>query len=107
AHETPRPRPPPLFPYTTLFRSVFTLARTWLPKVRPLTRRQAALVATERALRAMGIATLQQLRRYYALGYFVTADALRHLERSGEIGRAHVEGLSGDHFVAGGPEGDG
>ena len=88
-------------------RRVFTLARTWLPKVRPLTRRQAALVATERALRAMGIATLQQLRRYYALGYFVTADALRHLERSGAARRITVEGLSGDHFVAGGPEGDG
>src|SRR5439155_1258157 len=64
-------------------RRVFTLASTWLPTVRPLSRRLAARLATERALRAMGVATYQQLRRYYGLGYYVTPDALRDLERTG------------------------
>jgi uncharacterized protein len=88
-------------------RRVFTLARTWLPKARPLGRREAARLATERALRAMGVATHQQLRRYYILGYYVTLDALQGLERTGVARRVMVEGLAGEHFVAGPAAGDG
>lgn len=88
-------------------RRFFTLASSWLPRVRPLAPRVAARLATERALRAMGIATYQQLRRYYALGYFVTSDALRHLERTGAARRVAVDGMPGDHYVAGDPEGEG
>ena len=88
-------------------RRVFTLASTWLPTVRPLSRRLAARLATERALRAMGVATYQQLRRYYGLGYYVTPDALRDLERTGVARRVTVEGLEGEHFATGPVAGDG
>jgi len=88
-------------------RRVFTLASTWLPTVRPLGRRQAARLATERALGAMGVATYQQLRHYYGLGYYVTLDALGDLERAGVARRVTVEGLPGEHFVAGTAAGDG
>ena len=88
-------------------RRVFTLASTWLPTVRPLSRRLAARLATERALRAMGVATYQQLRRYYGLGYYVTPDALRDLERTGVARRVTVEGLEGEHFATGPAAGDG
>jgi uncharacterized protein len=86
-------------------RRVFTLASSWLPKARPQTARQAALAATERVLRAMGVATLPELRRYYALGPLVSADALRHLERRGVARRVSVDGLAGERFVAADPEG--
>jgi len=88
-------------------RRVFTLASTWLPTVRPLSRRLAARLATERALRAMGVATYRQLRRYYGLGYYVTPDALRDLERTGVARRVTVEGLEGEHFATGPVAGDG
>ena len=80
-------------------RRFFTLSSSWLPRVRPLASAGAARLATDRALRAIGIATYPQLRRYYALGFFVTADALKYLERSGVARRVAVDGVPGDHFV--------
>jgi len=83
-------------------RRVFTLTSSWLPKVRPLAPWAAARLGTERALRAMGIATYQELRRYRALNYFVTREALMRLERDGVARRATVEGLAGDRFTVAG-----
>jgi uncharacterized protein YcaQ len=80
-------------------RRFFTLAKDWFPKVKPLSSVVAARHATERALAATGVATFQELRRVYALGRFVTAEALARLERDGFARRVEVAGLRGPHFA--------
>jgi uncharacterized protein len=80
-------------------RRFFTLARDWFPKVKPLSPTVAARHATERALAATGVATLQELRRVYALGRFVTAEALARLERDGVARQVDIAGLRGPHFA--------
>jgi len=64
-------------------RRFFTLAKDWFPEFAPMSPTLAARSATERALAATGVATFQELRRVYALGRFVTQDALTRLEREG------------------------
>jgi uncharacterized protein YcaQ len=80
-------------------RRFFTLAKDWFPKVKPLSPTAAARHATERALAATGVATFQELRRVYALGRFVTTEALARLERDGVARRVEVEGLRGPRFT--------
>ncbi len=80
-------------------RRFFTLAKAWFPVVKPLSPTAAARVATERALAATGVATLQELRRVYALGRFVTAEALAAAERDGTASRVEVAGLRGPHIA--------
>ena len=80
-------------------RRFFTLAKDWFPAVKPLSPTVAARHATERALAATGIATFQELRRVYALGRFVTKEALARLERDGVALRVEVAGLRGPHFA--------
>ncbi|HEV8534116.1 MAG TPA: crosslink repair DNA glycosylase YcaQ family protein [Candidatus Limnocylindria bacterium] len=78
---------------------MWTLADRWLPSVRPMAAKDAALAGTERALRSLGVATFKQLRFAYALGWFVTREALDRLEREGTAARVEVEGLPGPHFA--------
>ena len=78
---------------------VWTLRENWLPAVRPLARGAAARHATERALRALGVGTLKELRYTYAFGWFVTADALASLERDGVATRLEVDGFRESHFA--------
>ena len=78
---------------------MWTLARTWLPPVRPMAATAAARIATEHALRALGVATFKELRTAHALGWFVTPDALEALQRDGIATQVHVEGLRGPHFA--------
>jgi hypothetical protein len=80
-------------------RRFFTLAKNWFPPTKPLSPTAAARVATERALAATGVASYQELRRVYAFGRFVTADALAALEREGAASRVEVAGLRGPRFV--------
>ena len=83
-------------------RRFFTLAKGWFPEVKPLSRTVASRYATERALAATGVATFQELRRVYAFGRFVTADALGRLQREGLARRVEIEGLRGPHFALSG-----
>jgi uncharacterized protein len=83
-------------------RRLFTLAKGWFPEVKPLSPTVAARHATERALAAAGVATFQELRRVYALGRFVTAEALTRLERDGVARRVEIAGLRGPHFALSG-----
>jgi uncharacterized protein YcaQ len=78
---------------------MWTLSRTWLKAVRPMAARAAARLATERALGALGVATFKELVNAYALGVFVTPEALESLERDGTATRVEVEGLRGPHFA--------
>ena len=80
-------------------RRFFTLAKGWFPPVKPLNPTVAARTATERALAATGVATFQELRRVYALGRFVTTDALARLERDGVARRVDLAGLRGPYFT--------
>ena len=80
-------------------KKMWTLAKGWLPSVRPLTPKAAARVATERALGALGVATLRDLRLAYALGWYVTADALAGLERDGIASRITIEGFRDQYFA--------
>jgi uncharacterized protein YcaQ len=80
-------------------RRFFTLAKGWFPQVKPLSPTAAARAATERALAATGVATFQELRRVYALGRFVTTEALARLEREGVARRIEISGLRGPHFA--------
>lgn len=79
-------------------RRLFTLARGWFPRVKPLSPTTAARLATERALAATGVATFQELRRVYAFGRFVTTDALARLARDGVARRFEIAGLRGPYF---------
>jgi uncharacterized protein len=80
-------------------RRLFTLAKGWFPEVKPLSPTAAARVATERALAATGVATFQELRRVYALGRYVTPEALARLERDGVARRTEISGLRGPYFA--------
>jgi uncharacterized protein YcaQ len=80
-------------------KKMWTLAKGWLPNVRPMTPKAAARAATERALGALGVATLRDLRLAYALGWFVTKDALAALERDGIASRVSIEGFRDQYFV--------
>jgi uncharacterized protein YcaQ len=80
-------------------RRLFTLAREWFPPVRPLAPSAAAREATQRALAATGIATFQELRRVYAFGRFVTADALARLERDGAVRQVRVGDLAATYYT--------
>jgi uncharacterized protein YcaQ len=78
---------------------VWVLTDQWLPRVRPLTMKQAARHAAMRALAALGVATLKQLRSAYALGWFVTPEAVASLEKDGTFARLQIEGLREPHYV--------
>ncbi|HEY8786060.1 MAG TPA: crosslink repair DNA glycosylase YcaQ family protein [Candidatus Limnocylindria bacterium] len=80
-------------------KKMWTLAKGWLPSVRPMTPKAAARAATERALGALGVATLRDLRLAYALGWYVTADALGGLERDGIASRVSIEGFRDQYFA--------
>jgi hypothetical protein len=80
-------------------RRFFTLAKGWFPAVTPLGPTAAARAATERALAATGVATFQELRRVYALGRFVTREALARLERDGVARQVEIAGLRGPYFA--------
>ena len=69
------------------------LADGWLPKVTPLAPTARAREATLRSLRANGLATTRQLRRYYAFNRHISAESIARLERDGDILRVEVEGL--------------
>lgn len=73
---------------------LWALADGWLPKTAPLSGRALAREATTRALRALGVATLRQLRWHHAFGAQVSQAALDALEREGAVAR--VEIVDGD-----------
>ena len=77
----------------------FTLAKNWFPPVKPLSPTAAARLATERALAATGVATLQELSRVYAFGRFVTKEALARLVREGVARQVEISGLRGPYFA--------
>jgi len=80
-------------------KKMWTLTKSWLPRVRPMTAKAASRGATERALGALGVATLRDLQLYYALNRHVNEEALAALEREGIATRLTVEGLRGPHFA--------
>jgi uncharacterized protein YcaQ len=80
-------------------KKMWTLAKGWLPNARPMAPKAAARAATERALGALGIATLRDLRLAYGLGWYVTADALAGLERDGTACRISIEGFRDQYFA--------
>jgi len=80
-------------------KKMWTLTKGWLPKVRPMATKAAARAATERALGALGVATLRDLQLYYALHWYVTADALAALERDGIASGVSIEGFRGPYFA--------
>jgi hypothetical protein len=80
-------------------RRFFTLTKDWFPLVKPLALGAASRLATERALAATGVGTFQELRRVYALGRFVTAEALAALERNGIASRVEIADLRGPYFA--------
>jgi uncharacterized protein len=80
-------------------KKMWTLAKGWLPTVRPMTAKAAARAATQRALGALGVATLRDLRLYYALHWYVSADALAALELDGIATRVSVEGFREPYFA--------
>ena len=71
-------------------RKLWALAQGWLPKVLPLSRSALEREATLRALRAMGVATLKQLRWHYAFARHVTQQALDALVREGAAVRVEI-----------------
>jgi uncharacterized protein YcaQ len=77
----------------------FTLAKNWFPPVKPLSPTAAARLATERALAATGVATLQELGHVYAFGRFVTKAALERLVREGVAREVEISGLRGPYFA--------
>jgi len=80
-------------------KKMWTLTKSWLPRVRPMAAKAASRGATERALGALGVATLRDLQLYYALNRHVNEEALAALEREGIATRVTVEGLRGPYFA--------
>jgi uncharacterized protein YcaQ len=78
---------------------MWVLTDQWLPAVRALPKKEAARRATVRALDALGVATLRQLQLAYAMGWFVTPEAVASLEKDGTFKRVAVEGLAAPHFI--------
>ncbi|MDZ4768854.1 MAG: crosslink repair DNA glycosylase YcaQ family protein [Chloroflexota bacterium] len=59
--------------------------------------RRAAL----KAIRALGVATANQIKKHYIRGRYPTlATALAELEREGQIARLKIDGLPGDWLIA-------
>jgi len=81
---------------------VWVLTERWLPPVRALPPKRAARDAATRALTALGVATVKQLRYAYAFGWFVTPEVVASLEKDGTFARVQVEGLRDPHFVLAG-----
>ena len=81
---------------------VWVLTEQWLPPVRALPPKQAARHAATRALAALGVATVKQLRYAYAFGWFVTPEVVASLEKDGTFARVQVEGLREPHYVLAG-----
>jgi len=77
----------------------WTIARSWLPHTRMLSATESERYATERAVRAFGIATLRDLRSHYAYWRFVTPGALDWLERHGRLAHVQVEGSREPWYV--------
>jgi uncharacterized protein YcaQ len=71
-------------------RKLWTLAQGWLPKAVPLPGPALEREATQRALRATGVATLKQLRWHYAFSRHVTQHALDALVREGAAVRVEI-----------------
>ena len=80
-------------------KKMWTLTKSWLPSVRPMAAKAASRAATERALGALGVATLRDLQLYYALNWHVNEQALAALEREGSATRLTIEGLRGTYFA--------
>jgi uncharacterized protein len=72
-----------------------------IPTVTPLAPTIRAREATLRALQAMGLATMKQLRGYYAFNRHITPAAVASLEREGRVVRVEVEGVPGTYFSTG------
>jgi len=81
---------------------VWVLTERWLPPVRALPQKRAARDAATRALTALGVATVKELRYAYAFGWFVTPEVVASLEKDGTFARVQVEGLRDPHFVLAG-----
>lgn len=76
---------------------VWALAEGWLPAAERPAPTELERRATERAVRSMGLATLQQLRRHYAYSRHVTPRALAGLEREGRVVRVCVDPVGASH----------
>ena len=76
------------------------LADGWLPKVTALAPAARAREATLRSLRANGLATLKQLRTYYAFNRHISAESVARLERDGDIVRVEIEGRRDAFYAA-------
>ena len=72
---------------------LFGIARGWYPRTRPLVGDALSRESTRRAIRALGVGTLKQLRSQYAFGRHVTQRAVDALERAGEIVRVEIDGV--------------
>jgi hypothetical protein len=75
---------------------LWAIADGWLDPAERIGDLEVEKRATERAIRALGVATVKQLKWHYAFSRHVTARALAALEREGRIVRVHVD-----------PDGDG
>ena len=78
---------------------LWVLTEQWLPAVRAMPKKEAARLATIRALDALGVATLRQLQLAYAMGWFVTAETVASLEKDGTFKRVQVEGQRAPYFM--------
>jgi uncharacterized protein len=85
-------------------RKLWGLAQGWLPKAVPLSGPALEREATLRALRAMGVATLKQLRWHYAFARHVTQQALDALVREGAAVRVEIADAAwkGPHYAPAG-----
>jgi uncharacterized protein len=70
-----------------------------LPRVRPLAPTIRARAATLRTLDAMGLATMKQLRAYYAFKRDITPAAVASLEREGRVVRVEIANVPGIWFA--------
>jgi uncharacterized protein YcaQ len=83
---------------------LWALGSTWWPEWMPrdrLSGRQAVMRAAPISLRCLGVATRRHIFEHFIRGDYPGLDkALAALEKSGEIVRAHVQGLNrGEWFV--------
>jgi uncharacterized protein len=78
---------------------LWALADGWYPKVAPLAPAARAREGTLRSLSAMGLATVKNLKWYYAFNRHFTPEALARLEREGEVVRVEVEGVPGTWYA--------
>jgi uncharacterized protein YcaQ len=82
-------------------RKLWALADGWLPQTVPLSGPALEREATLRALRAMGVATLRQLRSHYAFTGYVTQGALDALVREGAAVQVEIADATwkGAHYA--------